>query len=164
MYQKAYKLDSALESYQNAIELDPSLLEAYMKRGNIYLKWRSYYAALKSFESILRFQTNYPEINYLIGSCLEKLGNKEKALEFYTLETQHDPDNHLAIAGAYRVQSQIQRVSQFNPGIYKTKPAQTVPQTRAPVLDTTRIRINTIQPRSTILMNTDTIRRKIIIK
>lgn len=164
IYQRAYKQDSALISYQNALELDPSLLESHMKRGNIYLKWRSFYAALKSFESVLRYQTDYPEINYLIGFCLEKLGNKEKALEFYTLETQHDPNNQLAIAGVYRVQSQLQRAAQFNPNIYRTKPVPTTPQTRAPMLDTSRVKVNTIQPRSTIQMGNDSTRRKVIIK
>ena len=157
IYQRNNKLDSAVYAYQKAVRVDSSLAEAHYRIGTIYVKWKVYSGALAAFEKTLQFRPRFPQANYLAGYCLEKLGNDERAAEFYTAETTLNPSDEAASSALARIQYRKQR--QYDPaGIFATKKETAVP--RAPVvvpraLDSLRIKIKAIQPRRTIDMGQD---------
>ena len=157
IYQRSANLDSAMFAYQKAILLDSTLAPVHDRIGLIYLKWKSYSEALAAFEKTLKYQPGYPEANYLAGYCLEKIGNDDRAAEFYTAEIELAPTNIEARAALARIQYRKQR--QYDPaGIFATQKKTAVP--RAPVvvhrtLDNLQIKIKTIQPRRTIDMGRD---------
>ncbi|HEV7349545.1 tetratricopeptide repeat protein [Telluribacter sp.] len=156
-YNALNKSDSALLSYNKAAALDPKLTEAYFQSGSIYLKWKMHDAALKAFEKVKNNQAEYPQINYLIGVTLERMGYDDRASEFYKMELEKSPENQLAYAGVVRLQRREM-------GQYSTPSAREPAQPSAPtrILDTNRVQIRTIQPRRSIDMGTDTTRKVII--
>jgi tetratricopeptide (TPR) repeat protein len=161
IYQRVAKYDSAILSYQKTIQLDPTLSEVHIQLADIYMKWKNYAAALKSYENLAKYRSNYPHINYLIGFCYEKIGNDEKANEYYSKELQLNPNDQLATNGLWRLQSQ--KVNQYIPTEVITPNKIPRPIQPPRIFDTTRIKVNTIQPRNTLRIGSDST-RKIIIK
>ena len=156
IYQNKFKLDSALLNYKQATYRDSTLVRAHFLTGSIYLKWKSYYAAIKSFENVLKYRENFPEASYLMGISYERLGNDDKAAEYYTLEISRNPDDAMAAAGIARIQSR--RMRKYDPaGLFSRQPVLKAPRLPAPrTLDSSRIKITTIQPRRTLGMGRDT--------
>jgi len=155
IYQNKYKLDSAVLCYRQATQRDSSLVRAHFLAGSIYLKWKSYPAAIKSFENVLRHRENFPEASYLMGICYERLGNDDKAAEYYTLEISRNPDDDAAAAGIARIQSRKRR--KYDPaGLFSSQQDTKVPRLPVPrTLDTSRIKITTIEPRRTLDLGRD---------
>lgn len=159
IYQRAANLDSAMFAYKKTILLDSTLATVHNRIGQISLKWKSYFGALAAFEKTLKNQPGYPEANYLAGYCLEKIGNDDRAAEYYTTEIELAPTNIEARAALARIQYRKQR--QYDPaGIFATQKKIAVP--RAPVvvprtLDGLKVKIKTIQPRRTIDMGRDSV-------
>lgn len=159
IYQRAANLDSAMFAYKKTILLDSTLAPVYNQIGLIYLKWKSYFGALAAFEKTLKNQPGFPEANYLAGYCLEKIGNDDRAAEYYTAEIERNPDDLTAQSALARIQYRKQR--QYDPaGIFATQKKTAVP--RAPVvvprtLDSLKVKIKTIQSRRTIDMGRDSV-------
>ena len=156
IYQNKYQLDSAVQCFGLATQLDSSLVRAHFLKGNIYLKWKSYYAAIGAFENVLRYQENFPEASYLTGLCYERLGNDDKAAEYYTLEISGNPNDALAADGIARIQNRKMR--KYDPaGLFTSRKEIKAPRLPAPrTLDTSRIKITTIQPRRAMNLGRDT--------
>ncbi|MPR36482.1 tetratricopeptide repeat protein [Salmonirosea aquatica] len=156
IYQNKYQLDSALFSYQQATRRDSSLVRAHFLTGNIWLKWKSYPAAIRAYENVLKYRENFPEASYLMGICYERLGNDDKAAEYYTLEISRNPDDALAAAGIARIQNRKMR--KYDPaGLFTSQPDSKVPRLPVPrTLDSSRIKITTIEPRRTLDLGRDT--------
>lgn len=156
IYQNKYKLDSAVLCYKEATRRDSSLVRAHFLTGNIYMKWKAYAGAVKSFESVLKHQVNFPEASFLMGVCFERLGNDDKAVEYYTLEISRNPEDALAAAGIARIQSR--RMRRYDPaGLFTSQEDTKVPRLPVPrTLDTSRIKITIIEPRRTIDLGRDT--------
>jgi tetratricopeptide (TPR) repeat protein len=155
IYNASFKSDSALLSYAKAVALDPGMTRAYYESGTIYLKWKMYSQAARAFEKVKQNQPAFPEINYLIGQSYERLGNLTKAIEYYNLELEVNPSSQPATAGLWRVDRRP--VEPFYiPS--EPRPAAVVRKGTGRVLDTTRIKINPIQPRRTIQMGSDSTR------
>jgi tetratricopeptide (TPR) repeat protein len=163
IYLNAGKLDSAVFSYRRAVRLDSSLVQAHFELGNIYAKWKSYPASLSAYQNVLKYQPDFPRINYLVALDFERLGNDDKAAEYYTKEGQINPDDPTVTAGLWRIQNRKMR--QYDPaGIFSKKTNEpTVLKAVPRTLDTSRIKIAPIQPRRSLNMGTDST-RKIIIK
>jgi len=159
IYLRATNLDSAMFAYKKAVQLDSTLAPVHNRIGLIYLKWKSYFGALAAFQKTLKYEPGFPEANYLAGYCLEKIGNDERAAEFYTVEIQINPEDRVAQAALARIQYRKQR--QYDPaGIFaaqkKTAGRRTpviVPRT----LDSSQVKIKTIQPRRTIDIGRDSV-------
>lgn len=155
IYQNKYKLDSAVLSYKEATRRDSSLVRAHFLTGNIYLKWKAYAAAINSFEKVLKYRENFPEASFLMGICFERLGNDDKAVEYYTLEISRNPEDALAAAGIARIQNRKMR--KYDPaGLFTSQEETKVPRLPVPrTLDTSRIKITTIEPRRTLDLGRD---------
>lgn len=61
-------------------DLFPSI--AFEARAYLYLKQKSYYEALRDFNQMAVFQPNNGEFPFNIGFCYNKLGEKDKAIEY----------------------------------------------------------------------------------
>ena len=157
IYRSKLNLDSAVMSYRKAIQLDSTLVQAHFQMGSIYVKWKSYAPAISTFENVLKYRPNYPTANFLLGYCLEKLGNDERAIEYYTDEANLDPTNEAAQAAIVRIQYRKQR--QYDPaGIFATNKTPAGPRAPAAVprtLDSMRVQVKTIQPRRSIEIGRD---------
>ncbi len=155
IYQNKYKLDSALLYYKQATYRDSSLVRGHFLTGSIYLKWKNYLPAIKSFENVLMYQENFPEASYLMGVCFERLGNDDKAAEYYTLEISRNPEDALAAAGIGRIQSR--KIRKYDPaGLFTSQRDPKVVRLLVPrTLDTSRIKITTIEPRRKLDLGRD---------
>lgn len=160
IYQTAGKLDSALTAYQQATRLLPGLVQAVFQSGLIYQKVRSYPLALANFQRVQQLQPQFPRIDFYVGSALEQTGQWESAIAAYAKAMQLDPTDQQAYYGYWRSQKR-----QYAPayGSYLSAPvAEPYPSVRTgPVLDTNRIRISTIQPKSRLSTRSDSMSRTV---
>lgn len=77
--------DLAIESYKHAIETKPSLFEAYLSLGKIYVEQEKYTLAADILTLADHVKENSPEVNYFLGVVYDIQGNYEKALKAYNI-------------------------------------------------------------------------------
>lgn len=82
MEQAAY--ERAIESFDNAIRVDPDCSEALIARGRAYLKLNRFPMAVEDFRAVLARESNAPAAASL-GYCLNRLRYHEHAIEYYSL-------------------------------------------------------------------------------
>jgi len=150
LYHTIHRLDSALIFYKNAALLDTTNYLADYQAGTIYLKWRIYALAMRSFAKVARQNPKFPQINFLLGTTFEKLGNLDKAIEQYTIATQIDPANWRAKGRLYVVQKRKSYFDMY--GFYPNEHVDSSASIESSIseqseIDTTRIRINVLQPK-----------------
>lgn len=145
IYRDILKVDSAIIAYQAAAKVRPDYLEAYEKIGDLSLRNFRYGSALAAYEKIYELKKDYPDILPLLGYCYEKSGNMFKAKELYTQQLETDPENQRARNGMWRIR-QIETASLIE------EPEEGEPQR---ILDSARIKIETIQPRRPVNINSD---------
>ena len=151
VYQMLSKPDTALIFYQKAVSIKPKYAEALFKMVNINLHLRYYYKTLVGLQQIQKIDPNHDQINFLMGYCYEKLGDYPKAREYYTLVTAKDSADQQARYGLWRVR---QRGSSLNPALLETGE-----DAEYRLLDTSRIKIDLIQPRGTTNLSIDSSRK-----
>jgi len=83
--------DSAIKFYTEAIELDSSKLDYYLKRCNAYIKIDNFADAVKDAELALNIDGNNPKVHQRKGFALFALKDFEASLESY--KTALDLDN-----------------------------------------------------------------------
>ncbi len=76
-------LDDALDSYNQAIELDSYAPDAYANQGNIYQKKGLPIQAEDSYKRALALDNRFLEAHHNLASVLYKAGRKSEALEHY---------------------------------------------------------------------------------
>ena len=84
---------TALNLFNKAIEYSPKYLVVYFYKGDLYLKLQDYELALESFKAGLGEnikEGNY-KILYMAGCALERLGDFDKALQFYEFSLNNKP-------------------------------------------------------------------------
>ena len=162
LYQTQKRLDSALIAYRAAVNFDSTNYAADFQAGIIYLKWNSLPLAVKSFQKVIRYNPKYPQINFLLGTAFDRLGNLEGAIEQYTLATQVD-------AGDWRSRGRLYRAQQrkYYLDTYGTLPpappeiASEVDEDKEisrKTLDPERVQINVLTPRLELKTKSDTVR------
>ena len=55
------KIESALASYDKAIQIKPDYAEAYNNRGNVLLELKKIESAIESFDRAIQIKPNYAE-------------------------------------------------------------------------------------------------------
>ncbi|WP_234734101.1 tetratricopeptide repeat protein [Tellurirhabdus bombi] len=145
-FQRAYRPDSAYQYYQQAIRLQPNLYQAHFQAGQICLRWRAFGQAVRHFEEVQNVKADFPRIRYFLATALEYNNQLDQALALYAKEQAANPGDWQARSGAWRVQRKLA-------GTYNVAPAGEValddePARPGSVLDTTRVKIMTIKPRS----------------
>lgn len=159
---KVGRLDSALVNYEKAAALDGKRTDVLLYSGAIYYRWKSYERALQNYEKVLDINENTPKVDYLIGLTQEQLGNIEKSEEALKAAVEKNPNDEQAIIALNRVSGIVNAgIGNYTPPVQARRPA---PASSKPVvveeprklLDTTRLRINTIKPKAKVNVKTDT--------
>ena len=161
IYHTEGKPDSAMLYYQQTVKVQPSYYQAYFQMGLLNQKYRNYYGALANYQRVQELSPAFPRIDTYIGYCHEQMGQFELAIAAYTKATRQNAGDRQAATGLWR--SQRHQYVRNNPFFSPDTAAKTLNPTRSrPVLDTSRIRISTIQPRSRVTSGTsDSLQRTV---
>ncbi|MGB0911093.1 MAG: tetratricopeptide repeat protein [Nitrospirales bacterium] len=81
--EKAGELDHAQASYQEALRINPSYVEAQSNLGNILRRQSKLDEAAQAFESVLRIKPRSAEAHNNLGVVLKDQGKLEKAISHY---------------------------------------------------------------------------------
>ncbi|MCW6034726.1 DnaJ domain-containing protein [Spirulina subsalsa FACHB-351] len=87
---------AAIECYSEAIKLNPSFVEAYLKRGELYYKLGQDQKVLENCRQVLQFEEGCGEIYFYLGRSRYRLGYTQSALEAYHQVIALVPDYALA--------------------------------------------------------------------
>lgn len=162
IYQYAGRADSALIAYQRTVTLQPNYVEAYFQAGLIFDRFRNYGVSLANFEQVQKRKPTFPRIDFYVGHGAEMTYQWDRALAQYTIALQKDPTDPSAQAGLWRVQRhQQQATDSYNDYLLSPTSPETglLPAPGGRTLDTSRIRIAPIQPRTRIhSMNDSTVK------
>jgi tetratricopeptide (TPR) repeat protein len=160
-YHNQKKLDSALIFYRKAINFDSTNYLADFQAGTIYLKWISLPQAVKCFQKVIRYDPKYPQINFLLGTAYDRIGNLDGSIEQYTLATQADPADWRSRGRLYRAQQRKHYLETYGtlppatPEIAaETEDEKDIPQK---ALDE-RVQIDILTPHLQLKTKTDTAR------
>jgi len=86
-------LDAAIEDFNGALEIDASLGEAYLNRGNSYYLARDYEGALSDYHHSLDLEISKPWAAwYNIGLVHEAQNDRDGAREAYKSALETNPD------------------------------------------------------------------------
>lgn len=85
-------LEQARELYQQAIEVDPNLIESYYDRGNILVKQNKINEAIESYQQAIAIQPNWLEAYITLGDILLQQGKLEDAIQNYEKAISLKPD------------------------------------------------------------------------
>jgi tetratricopeptide (TPR) repeat protein len=88
-----------LEAYQNAVQLDPSLVRGHYRIGWIYNDQKNYDDAVASLKRALKLTPNDAVIHNEIAYSLDNLGRTTEAIEEYQEAIRLDPQMGLAYIG-----------------------------------------------------------------
>lgn len=96
--------DRAEAAYRKAIELDPSLANAYTNLGNLEYRRGNIDAARREYERALSIDSEQPEAFYNLGFLALEHGDPESAVDLFRQALASDPgfsDAHFNLALAY---------------------------------------------------------------
>jgi tetratricopeptide (TPR) repeat protein len=146
------QLDSAVAAYQETVKLQPNYYQAYFQMGLINQKYRNYYNALANYQKVQQLRPQFPRIDTYIGYCHEQMGQYDLAIAAYTKASQLNAADRQAAAGLWRSQRRQYAQNSYNSlFLPNTTTDEPITQSRSrAVLDTTRVRISTIQPKSRV--------------
>ncbi len=76
---KQGQMDSAMTSFNTAIEMDTTYYKAYHGRGTVYLATKKFIEAIKDYSTCIRQKFNYADAFYARGIAYLGVGKNEKA-------------------------------------------------------------------------------------
>lgn len=162
-YFKKGWLDSALVNYERAARVDAKRTDVLLYSAAIYYRWRSYLKALENYEKALKINRDLPKIFYFIGLTQEQLGNLAEAETALKEAVVRNPNDEQAIVALNRVSGRINfgysNYSSNDDVNKRLAPAKPVVEEPRKLLDTARVRVNTIKPKAKVNVKTDTARR-----
>ena len=91
--EKAGRLDEALDSYQQALRLQPDLAGAHLGAGNVYFRRGAYDQAARSYEEALKREPQNSAARYNLGNTFLKRGLFDLAAQSYEEAARSDPDD-----------------------------------------------------------------------
>jgi tetratricopeptide (TPR) repeat protein len=98
------RLGEAIEAYQRAIALDPTLADAHCNLGTAYYNGGERELASAAYQGALRCDPGHREANFNLANLLEEAGRREAAIHHYKRTLAADPcfaDAHLNLALLY---------------------------------------------------------------
>ena len=122
-FRKDYQ--NAINSYTNAINIQPNFAEAYNNRGNAYTNLKNFQAALNDLQTAVRYNSVDARIHNNLGNVYLEMENYGAAINSYTQAINLNPNLftayfNRALAYSYLGQFQnalpdAQRAMQLNP-------------------------------------------------
>ena len=163
IYNAQGQADSAMQYYQQALTLQPNYYQVYFQMGLMNQKYRNYYSALANYRRVQELRPQFPRIDTYMGYCHEQLGQYDQAIAAYTKATTQNAADQQAAAGLWRSQRRQYAQNSYNSVLLPDTVAKPLTPVRTrPVLDTSRVRIMTIQPKATVRSNTtDSLQRTV---
>ncbi|GAB3901638.1 hypothetical protein GCM10028803_26670 [Larkinella knui] len=145
IYQQTAAPDSAYFFYQKVLQLEPTMVQAQFQSGLVMMKLRNMAQALHHFDQVVKQAPEFPRIHYYMGQCYEQFREWEQATRQYALAMQANAADQQAYYGYWRVQKRkmygdVADIPYDDRPVQPTRPGQ--------ILDTTRVRVMMIQPRS----------------
>ncbi|MGA0558559.1 tetratricopeptide repeat protein [Larkinella sp. VNQ87] len=145
IYQQTSVEDSAYLYYQKALRLSPTMVSAHFQSGLVMMKVRNLEQALRHFDQVLKLDPKFPRIQFYRAMAYEQLRQWEQAVQLYALAMQENPADQQAYYGYWRVQKR----KEYGTETVLSSENRPSPLTHpGSVLDTTRVRIRMIQPRT----------------
>lgn len=86
------QFDSALQCYEAAIRLAPTMARAYLNRGNVLLESGDAQAALAAYQTALAQNPVYAAAHYNMGNAFVRLGRHQDAVSAYHKAIALKPD------------------------------------------------------------------------
>lgn len=105
-YQSTDQTDKALEIFENAIALNPTLTESLSNLGNIYMQQMDYPKAMLYFQKALRINPDDSKIHLNVGNVYICQDNPAWAITELKKAIAYDPklsQAYLSLARAYRM-------------------------------------------------------------
>jgi len=82
----------AIESYKQALRIDPDLADAHYNLGNAYHGSGKYEEKIESYKQAIRINPDFKEAHYNLGNAYVRSGKYEEAIESYKQALRIDPD------------------------------------------------------------------------
>ncbi len=103
-----------IKYYSKALELDPSLLEAYEKRGVLYFFQEKFDHVIQDFQAYIRLAPKKAEAYRMLGMGYLKSGDYRSAINNFTHAIEIEPDLSVSYANraeAYRLIGDYQKAT-----------------------------------------------------
>jgi len=94
-----YNFKKANEFINKSIKLNPSYVEAYMLKGDMYASMEYFEKAIAAYEDALFLDENIAQVYYNVGNCYVYLNKKAKAIENMGKAVEVDSNYVLAYLG-----------------------------------------------------------------
>jgi len=106
-YEALGRIDTALDNYNIAIDLDPGSAPAFNNRGNIHATRGELRRALEDHTEAIRLDPDYSHAYYNRAVDLEEIGEPTLAIEDYTRVLEIDPNYGVALVSRGTLQCRI---------------------------------------------------------
>lgn len=104
IYEKEKNASQAIESYKNALILEPGNLMSRFLLGNIYANQYDFSLAYEQFKIILNYRPTISTVAYNAAYCLRSLGQYEQAIILYDQVLKQEPNHGDAHQGKAHAQ------------------------------------------------------------
>ena len=105
-------LEAAINSFNEAIRLNPNYAQAYGNRGIAYSRLQQYDKALADYNQFIRFNPNSAVAYYNRATLYDKLGDSQKAIADYAQAIRLNPNFTQAISGREIAQNKLRTPQQ----------------------------------------------------
>lgn len=85
------RLDEAVASLQQCVELKPDLKECWYNLGITYGRKRAFAQEARAYQEALKLDPNYARAHFNLAIAYEDMGQSDKALEHYDLALKGEP-------------------------------------------------------------------------
>ncbi len=102
LFEQKGDIDNAIVHYEKTISLDTTLLESpffettevapFFRLGAIYRNRKDEDNIIRVYQPALEIEPAHPELHHLLAVIFEKRGEREKAIQYYGLANQYNPD------------------------------------------------------------------------
>ncbi len=161
-YFKKGWLDSALVNYERAARVDPRRTDVLLYAGAIYYRWKSYERALENYQKAAGINRDLPKVYFLLGLTYEQLGNLQEAENALKEAVEKSPNDEQAIVALNRVSGRLNfgyRNYSDNDVVVKKQTPKPVVEEPRKLLDTARVKVNTIKPKAKVNVKTDSLKK-----
>jgi len=95
VYDELSMEEEAIESFKEAIKLNPRYAKAHNDLGTIYGKIGEFDLALEEFNAAIKIDKDYADAHFNKGILLEFLGEEDKARKEFDIALKLEPENEL---------------------------------------------------------------------
>ena len=105
------KLEEALESFENAIELDPALSQAHFNKGLVHWNLAQLDDAIASYGTAVQFDPEYAEAYFRLGQALYGKRRVQECIDALERAVEIDPFHaaaHLSLGNVFFTEGRVQ--------------------------------------------------------